>query len=58
MDVNKPVGEATQAIVDTTVNAANQPEPVEVEKSVKTETEDVTVTETVKESPADAGSES
>lgn len=59
MDVNKPVGKATEAIVATTVNPANQPaEPVEVEKSVKTETDDVTVTETVTETPVDAGGES
>lgn len=54
MDVNKPVGEATQAIVDTTTNPANHDEPVETTKSVETKTDDVTVTETVTEKPADS----
>jgi esterase/lipase superfamily enzyme len=54
MDVTKPVGEATEAIVATTRNPANEPaQPVETEKSVKTETDDVTVTETVTETPVD-----
>ena len=57
-DLNEPLGSATEAIVDTTVNDVNKDgDPaVETEKSVKTETDDVTVTETVKESPADTSS--
>lgn len=56
-DLNEPVGSATQAIVDTTTNDANKVEPTEVTKEVKTETDDVTVTETVTEAPAgDSGS--
>lgn len=52
-DLNEPVGSATQAIVDTTTNDANKVDPTtEVTKEVKTETDDVTVTETVTEAPA------
>lgn len=57
-DLNEPLGSATEAIVETTVNDANKADetPVEVEKSVKTETDEATITETVKESPVDSGS--
>lgn len=57
-DFDQPLGSATEAIVDTTVNDANKAEetPTEVTKEVKTETDDVTVTESVTEAPADSGS--
>lgn len=57
-DLNEPLGSATEAIVDTTVNDANKndDQPTEVTKEVKTETDDVTVTESVTEAPADNGS--
>lgn len=57
-DLNEPLGSATEAIVDTTVNDANtnDDQPTEVTKEVKTETDDVTVTESVTEAPADSGS--
>lgn len=56
-DLNEPLGSATEAIVDTTVNDANKNEDpaTEVTKEVKTETDDVTVTESVTEAPADSG---
>jgi hypothetical protein len=56
-DLNEPLGSATEAIVDTTVNDANKSDdqPTEVTKEVKTETDDVTVTESVTEAPADGG---
>lgn len=58
-DLNEPLGSATEAIVDTTVNDANQPdEAVETEKSVKTETDEATITETVKETPVESGESS
>lgn len=56
-DLSEPLGSATEAIVDTTTNDANKSDDqaTEVTKEVKTETDDVTVTESVTESPADAG---
>lgn len=58
-DFDQPVGSATEAIVETTLNDDNQAdEPTEVTKEVKTETDDVTVTETVTEAPAGGDSDS
>ena len=55
-DFEQPLGSATEAIVETTTNDANKADeaaeqPTEVTKEVKTETDDVTVTESVTESP-------